>query len=290
MKTTELFVEQVLIGFLVLFSGGLLVSKKLLESIFSANLGEAAALVGAAYLLGIVYDRFADTLLQDLEQHHRLWYGLKSLKRNPYWHGDAPKKDPFPEHEYRMRILHNNTASDYAHYLRSRIRLTRALTTVIPGLSVGLLLVSVKEESPTAWLQTTAVLLVVIFYGLGFMTKMTKNEKIRGYKPPKTYDLANAEKYEDYRSRIGFILDLNGTTGSSLWYLLRNDRISLCVLLLAAGATALALAVKQWWLMVFPLGGILVTGFFGWTWWRISQTFLQFLDDYDRFSVGRGSL
>jgi hypothetical protein len=82
MKTTEVFVEQVIIGVLLLFTSALLISEDLFSSVVNLDLGGAIILLGGVYLLGIVYDRFADTLLQDLEQHHRLRFAFKRIE-NP---------------------------------------------------------------------------------------------------------------------------------------------------------------------------------------------------------------
>lgn len=74
MKTTEIFVEQVLIGLLVLATGFLPYCNtgKIKELFESKSIVEGAGIVAIAYLLGIVFDRFADTLLSRLEQYHRL--------------------------------------------------------------------------------------------------------------------------------------------------------------------------------------------------------------------------
>ena len=86
MKTTELFVEQVLIGFMVLLVGALVFwgdvyafalkrSDKSLDLIVTGGI-----LIGTAYLIGMVYDRIADTLLQDIEAQGRLQFALGPFK------------------------------------------------------------------------------------------------------------------------------------------------------------------------------------------------------------------
>ena len=86
MKTTELFVEQVLIGFMVLLVGALIFwgdvyafalkrSDKSLDLIVIGGI-----LIGTAYLIGMVYDRIADTLLQDIEAQGRLQFALRPFK------------------------------------------------------------------------------------------------------------------------------------------------------------------------------------------------------------------
>src|SRR5687767_3116814 len=123
MKTTELFVEQIVIGSLVLMvivlfaAGDLVVNPFAPEPTASAltfNLVNSVVLLGLVYLLGIVYDRLADTLLQDLEQHNRLLFTLDGLEKKSK---PGSVEDPFPEEKFRMKVLGDDGAADYANYL-----------------------------------------------------------------------------------------------------------------------------------------------------------------------------
>ena len=106
MKTTELFVEQVLIGLLVVLAVALLTDPELVRpACLDLPLEGAAGLVGGAYLIGIIYDRCADTLLQDLEQHHRLWFAIDSLGERKDDETKLREQDPFPEERYRTQLL-----------------------------------------------------------------------------------------------------------------------------------------------------------------------------------------
>jgi hypothetical protein len=103
MSTTQLFVEQLFIGFMVLLIGALPVLPEIRPYLGHAqdlgdSLGIATAVGGAAYLLGIVFDRLADSLLANLEQHHRLRYALFD-RRAGLW------SDPWPEPQLRFRVL-----------------------------------------------------------------------------------------------------------------------------------------------------------------------------------------
>src|SRR5262245_27577532 len=135
MKTTELFVEQVIIGFLVLliatlpFANRLIVEgPKIADNMKPyGNTGAvavASAIIIAAYLVGILCDRCLDTLLQDVEQHNRLTLAMTRrdhLLSNP----GTESVDLHPEQVFRIAILGSAGALEYAAYLRSRIRLTR---------------------------------------------------------------------------------------------------------------------------------------------------------------------
>ncbi|MCH7678766.1 hypothetical protein IID10_05285 [candidate division KSB1 bacterium] len=72
MKTTAIFVEQVFVGLIVLAIGALpFINWNLLDSTL-INLGKGIGIVAIAYLLGIIFDRFTDTILSRCDQYHRL--------------------------------------------------------------------------------------------------------------------------------------------------------------------------------------------------------------------------
>lgn len=67
MKSTEIFVEQVLIGLLVLATGYLPYCNtgKIKELFESKSIVEGAGIVAIAYLLGIVFDRLQTLFFHD---------------------------------------------------------------------------------------------------------------------------------------------------------------------------------------------------------------------------------
>lgn len=94
--------------------------------------------------------------------------------------------------------------ADHAGYLRSRIRPTRALTTLAPALSVGItiaLLEPAEVESPARPIVAVGAFLA---YALAFIMKVSSNEIVRGIKPPRTLQLVDRDSYEAYRSRIEY--------------------------------------------------------------------------------------
>ncbi len=287
MKTTDIFVEQVLIGFLVLTTGGLMFLDSLREfadrlpsGMQSNILGQILSggiLVGVAYLVGMVYDRCADTMLQDLEGHRRLRFAMSILSA-------APAKDPFPEGKWRILMLASeNKATSYGDYLRSRIRLTRALTTILPGMSVSFLLLLTKpafKTSPGAlvwwWL---GALSIPIVYSFATGSKLLPSGVLRGYQPPRTSGL---EGYEREAANPE-----NQKALRSIWWFIARDTFfwSAC-LLLATGVLLVILgglrtkSVGCLRLVSVLLAGAFLTLVTGWTWWRICWTFFRFLYDY----------
>jgi len=79
MKTTELYVEQVLIGLLVIAIGVLPWAPELRGKLASMTIGEGSVLLGLAFWLGIPFDQFADTLSERLERHNRLQFALRKV-------------------------------------------------------------------------------------------------------------------------------------------------------------------------------------------------------------------
>lgn len=269
MKTTEIFVEQVLIGAMVLLT----IAIPFFDHIFLwlsstsdvlAQIAMGGAFLGAAYLIGIIYDRCSDTMLQDIERHMRLRFADSVCK-----HRDVQGDDPFPEDEYRVRILRVSAAVEYANYLRTRIRLTRAICTLIPAIAAALVLFFVRESelSEVIWYAVFASTIVVYLLAIGSKIpgKGDHAGLIRGYRPPKTKDLAKYTK-----------------RGGVLWFV-AQERLSAALLVVTSLGAASAIMAERVELVAIPVAGVILTILIGWVWWRISRTFFQFLDDFNRF-------
>src|SRR6266568_726120 len=152
MNTAELYIEPILIGVLTLVLLALPFAPEILDLARSGTLkpfgdiAVGAVLVGAAYFVGILVDRLIDTCLQALERHNRVRFALGGLEipgetaadtpadRKAAW--DArPSGDLFPEDVYRWSVLvQAEKIADNLDYIRTRIRLLRALAFLLPGL------------------------------------------------------------------------------------------------------------------------------------------------------------
>ena len=307
MKTTELFVEQVLIGFLVLLVAALVFwadvyaflvrrSDKSLDLLVTGGI-----LVGAAYLIGMVYDRVADTLLQDIESHGRLQFALARFK---FKNGKvrtketseadilpdekdvkdfdsliAAKQEPFEDGKYRMIVLGNSEATAQMEYLRSRIRLTRAMATIIPGLTVAFLLALDGDQAGVWW--TIVALAIPWAYGLTLFLKTLKPRKKLFYRPPKTYQLRKVRKYIE---RAGMLHGGN----RNLWHISRliaHDEDWFALGGLTLFCLVLILITRNYaWLSILIVG-LILTFIVGWTWWRISMTFYAFVSTYSKYGA-----
>lgn len=281
MKTTELFAEQVLIGLVVILLVGLVVydpanpivttdNKNSLELIVTGGL-----LLGGAYLIGMVYDRLSDTLLQDLESHCRLHF-VSEMNSDELKKSLESGQDPFEEGRYRVVVLGNSQATDHMEYLRSRIRLTRALATLLPGIIVSILL-AMDYGKASSWWKEVAVI-IPIAYGLAFLLKMKK----RPTRPPKTYKTAELKTYLDRAKSLPN--SSNPLKRAPLYFLLR-DEVWIALSLLAVAATILILSTRSYARFSVLLVGLVLTIIVGWSWWRISLTFYSFLRDYEKFGA-----
>jgi quercetin dioxygenase-like cupin family protein len=284
LKTSELFAEQVLIGLVVLSVVGLVFydhvqpffesDSKVLQQVVAAGF-----IIGAAYLIGMVYDRVADTLLQDLESHGRIKFALRDfkIKGSKVDRYLVPSTDPFEEGKHRILVLGNGQATDHMEYLRSRIRLTRALATLIPAIMVSFLLALEPGKASRGW-KAIAVTIPVV-YAATFLTKVMKRWKLFE-RPPKTYELADLRTYM-HNARM---LQKSPLRPKHILWLLVKDEVWIGLLLLAIAASILILTTRSYARFSILLLGIAFTLIVGWSWWRISGTFYSFLRDYQKYA------
>src|SRR5882724_9835528 len=126
MKTTEIFVEHVLIGAIVLIVTALFLGFGVADLAETKNAVAATVAVfglGAAYLSGIVYDRVDDTILEGIDGRSRLREASRIVKeRAKLRYEDVAKlrhDDPLPEERLRLLIQSaDKTVADYADFLR----------------------------------------------------------------------------------------------------------------------------------------------------------------------------
>lgn len=133
MNTTSLYVEQVLIGSMALVMLALPFWPDLPAQFHELSAPEAisagAGLIGAVYVLGILFDRFADSLLERLGRHNRVRFALSGKKSV-----SVPWTDPLPQDALQVRVVQaGGAAYAWMDYHRARIRLARALAVFAPG-------------------------------------------------------------------------------------------------------------------------------------------------------------
>jgi hypothetical protein len=292
MKTTEIVAEQLIIGLLfitivIIFIYGDCIPLINTNADAFDKFIFSVLVVAGAYAAGIVVDRCADTVLQDLEKHHRLREAVSELSYGDVEDLKIKNEDPFPEDRMRLKILKKGgSLADYHDYLRSRMRITRAIACLLPALFMALLLLrlGVSEYVRNLFGVITA------FLYLGVLIWISTDKKNR---PPKTHEFKKVKDYVDKRKPKGaedkdkikekelkgFMQDILGppTYGLVLF-------------------TILGLAIAGYYKykfdsdilsVLYPLGGLFFAVLVGWVWWRISQTFFTFFRDFNKHILNK---
>jgi hypothetical protein len=268
MKTTELFVEQTLTGFLVLAAGAApFLSWEKLEKLpgeakGGIDISSAAGAIGVAYLLGVVFDRFADTLLERINRWNRLLFTIDLKKENKALSPD----DPFPEDRLQIEVIHKgDEAWEWMDYIRSRIRVARAMAAFVPAVTLSIQLAVGFRAHPGMIRAVLAI--VVAAYVAAFLASQILERSSR--RLPKTYDLRTDEDCQRARAQMRVTIE------PAFW---------LGVFLLALGLGLIAVGPGPDRAgMVAVLGtGAVLTAISVWGWWRTTETFMQFLADFRR--------
>ena len=266
MKSTELFVEQTLTGFLVLsaaaapFVGVELLQEVSDEAKGGLDIGSAAGAIGAAYLLGVIFDRFADTLLERVNRWNRLLFAIELKEKNE---GLSPQ-DPFPEDRLQIEVIHQGgEAWEWMDYLRARIRTARAMAAFVPALTLSLALTVGFRDRPDVTRVVLAI--VVTAYVTSFLVSRILEKSPR--RLPKTYDLRTDDDFERARASMRTM---------------REPVFWLSMFLSAVGATLIVVNDGP---ERDVMGAVLATGavlaaISAWAWWRMTITFMQFLRDF----------
>jgi hypothetical protein len=271
LKTTELFVEQTLTGFLILAVGAApFLSWEKLQKLpgeakgSGLSLSSAVGVIGAAYLLGVIFDRFADTLLERFNRWNRLLFAIDLKQDDKALSPD----DPFPEDRIQIEVIHKgDEAWEWMDYVRSRIRLARAMTAFVPALTLSLELALGYRD------RTGTVRVVLACVGAAYVAAFLASRILErsSRRLPKTYDLHTED---DCRAACG---QMRAAREPASW---------LGVFLLALGLGLIAVGDGPARAdLAFVLGiGVVLTGISAWTWWRTTDTFMRFLSDFRRWT------
>lgn len=312
MKTTELYIEQVIIGLLVLAIVALPWTPELKGTLGEINLAEGSVLLGLAFLLGIPFDRLADTLTERLDRRHRLqfalarWVGQKFPPRKPRPDNNL-YRDIFPEDDFRLEGLRDKDAVvNWIEYHRSRIRLLRALAVYAPALTLSLTLSISRGDRTTSpntigiWLGAVAAVYLV----WAIITNPPKRlrKKINKASPPNEgrnpikkvryvhalfgEDLPRTDhrRFRNYARKWHGIdksgkLQRSSRSGFRVWSEEWRSLVVPVAVLVAALYVGINYNAKTAWIAVC---GALVTVISAWSWWRISSTYRAYLFNLTR--------
>lgn len=273
MKTSELYLEQVLIGFLIIAIAALPWIPELLwrtEEI-KAGIGiiGGSAALGFAFFIGVPFDRLADTLTGRLDRRNRLKFAIdrenkKSQDQNMKFQDQSGKDidDPFPEDMLVILCRRDKGASETEDYHRSRVRLTRALAAYAPAMAL-IATFSVAHWETEGWQvepSTTAAWfgLVAAMYFVWALLVLDDSDL------PRTNNRKKMDDYSVQQSKTGF--DLRNLAMPSL-------------ILAVAVFVGLRHGCEHKLALATALGGALFTLLSMWSWWRISTTYRRFLAD-----------
>lgn len=231
MELTQVYVEQVIIGAMVLVIAAILVTGVVWFP--EESLGEVVAggaFIAAAYVAGILYDRCADTLLERLDRQNRVRFALKRFRRTFPLAGDPFRK-------------YGNTLVGNFPYLKSRMRILRALTTLVPLMALACLVARDPSDSGPATVSAAGIyVLIGVLCGLREYPTTHEFEKLNVVGLPPLW-------------REPAILGLAAMTLLNVSFAIRDsDRLR-------------ALAIV--------LGGTVLTLIAAWAWLRVNDTVMR---------------
>jgi hypothetical protein len=290
LKSTEIVIEQLIIGLLVfeivaLFGWGtplpeVRAGNGAYQTFFFGVLG-----VIAAYAAGIVVDRWSDTLLEQLERRIRIKVYLKNTTDCQfYWKNKALPNEPSIRLEIQKK---GERLADYHDYLRRRMRITRSLTCLLPALFLAVALLDYRCQSleVARWVAGgvtfsyyAAFLLICIFW-----ERLMRS----GYLVPKTHPKPDLGEFLEKHKKSKLQVHEKLLDGFRFGYHLDPAIIGLALFTLLGSGLLVFLhfqfsSIHIIRILLF-LGGIWLTCMVGWAWWRISKTFFTFLRHYESF-------
>jgi len=270
MKTTELFVEQTLTGFLVLTAAAApFLSWDTLEKLpdeaqGGVDISSAAGAIGVAYLLGVIFDRFADTLLERFNRWNRLLFAIDLKQDNEA----LSPEDPFPEDRLQIEVIHQgDEAWEWMDYIRARIRLARAMAVFVPALTLSMELALGLRDRPR--IVNAVLATIAAAYVAAFLVSQLLERSVR--RLPKTYDLHTEDDCRGARGSMRVV-------GEPVFWL------GVFLLVLGLGLIPLGDGPERGAMTAVFATGAVLASISGWAWWRTTETFMRFLYDFRKWA------
>ena len=295
MPTAQMAAEQIVIGALVLAAATLPWAHELHGRFAGNPLVSGGVLLGMCYMLGVVFDRIADTLTEELDRHHRLRFGLFALRDKgiglPDPARDSARHDVYEEDAYRRTALRDSDAVvAFIDYHRSRVRLTRALALYVPSVTLAAVIAgSQPREVPSSgsplhpyWILVVPVVLAV-FAWRG--AKRTEGDRDKIWRDRSLAVRTYSPQVRAYAEAHGFLDDTeNGDEkrrDALRDVLLIDSVVQANGVLLIAGLALAARARMALTLLLWGVGtGLSLMSAVAW--WRISATYRTYLRDFAR--------
>lgn len=264
MSTVQVAIEYILVGLLMI---GAYVAPFLRGRINPASFSSEALIgvLGAAYLLGVVFDKLADTMLGSLEHRLRLDRAARSLELRE----KKPRVDPFPQDRLEDDVrTEEDVRHEWLDALRSRIRICRGLAVFTLPACLGTLIGLAQHHAIPGrawWVRASLVVPSAVLFAIGAIAINLRRSPIR------TDDLSETEADRSAELKTA----RTGAWADTGW-LFATMALSELGLLLIAWQDRHALTA------VIGIGGLVVALTAFWSWWRITETYLGFLSRTNR--------
>ena len=275
MNTAQVSIELILAGILALcafvlpFWKGQSINPELLQS--EALIG----FLGLAYLLGVVFDKLADTMLTPAEHYLRIRQGAKFLDDHKNFKG----KDPFPQNDLEFSLKKAKDGRlDWMNSLKSRIRTSRELAVLglpaVMGLTIyeGVTRPCGANQPACAawWMYLPVVLNLTLFIAMIWLESRTSDEDSLGGKNQaklKTHQLSLDRDTRDAQVKQA---ERQAHTASLPYYLLLANSV------ITTGIIALFNLNNQI-IILLAVGGTIISLLALWSCLRITRTYLKFV-------------
>jgi hypothetical protein len=275
MSTAQVSIELILAGILGLcafalpFWRGTDISNELLQS--DALIG----VLGAAYLLGVVFDKLADTMLEPMENFLRLKQADKFLDDNPKFE----RKDAFPQNklEFMLRKAKDGRL-EWMDSLKSRIRTSRELAVLGLPATMGIAIYQgLTKDCAAGHIQACSAQWIYILVVLNLLFLV-----IAAWRESKTPDEDTVSKNRGVRKTDDLVKDPT-ERGHQMEKARRQtyvDSFVYCLMVINSTVAIVVVAMlkpENSTILPFGAGGFIITLLSLWTCLRITRTYMKFV-------------
>ena len=265
MNTAQVSIELVLAGILALSAFALPFFP---DADLNSDLLKNEALIGIlglAYLLGVIFDKLADTILHPMEHTMRLRQAAKYLDEHP----DFAGKDSYPQNklEFNMRKSKDGRL-DWMNSLKSRIRASRELAVMGLPATMGIVLHQIVAPP---WFYIPVTLNLLAFIVSAWLESNSSDEGTGSarwrIKRIKTHDL----KKDEVERNKQLIEALGQARRLSIPYYLLIA-VPVCTI-----GLLVALNPDNTQILIIGLAGTILSLFALWTCLQITRTYIRFV-------------
>lgn len=265
MNTAQVSIELILAGILALcafvlpFWKGTSIDPQLLQN--EALIG----FLGLAYLLGVVFDKLADTMLTPAEHFLRIKQGAKYLDDHKTFKG----KDPFPQNDLEFSLKKAKDGRlEWMNSLKSRIRTSRELAVL--GLPAVMGLTIYQTTRASWWIFLPVALNLLLFIAMIWLESRTSDED--SSEKAKQAKLKTNQLSPDREIRELQVRQMRRQThiASIPYYLLLANSV------ITTGVIAVFNLDNQI-IVLLAVGGTIISLLALWSCLRITRTYLKFV-------------